>query len=53
MSLPAGIYVALLTAGGERLLAKVPGERYPELRGREGERIRISWEEEDVQLLSA
>jgi putative spermidine/putrescine transport system ATP-binding protein len=41
-----------LTAGGERLLAKVPGERYPELRGREGERIRISWEEEDVQLLS-
>ena len=42
-----------LTAGGERLLAKVPGERYPELRGREGERITISWEEEDVQLLSA
>jgi len=42
-----------LTAGGERLLAKVPGERYPELRGREGERIRIFWEEEDVQLLSA
>ena len=42
-----------LTAGGERLLAKVPGERYPEFRGREGERIRISWEEEDVQLLSA
>ena len=42
-----------LTAGGERLLAKVPGERYPEFRGREGSRIRISWEEEDVQLLSA
>jgi putative spermidine/putrescine transport system ATP-binding protein len=41
-----------LTAGGERLLAKVPGERYPEFRGREGARIRISWEEEDVQLLS-
>ncbi len=41
-----------LTAGGERLLAKVPGERYPEFRGREGERIRISWKEEDVQLLS-
>ena len=41
-----------LTAGGERLLAKVPGERYPEFRGREGERVRISWEEEDVQLLS-
>jgi putative spermidine/putrescine transport system ATP-binding protein len=42
-----------LTAGGDRLLAKVPGERYPELRGREGERITISWKEDDVQLLSA
>ena len=42
-----------LTAGGERLLVKVPGERYPALRGREGERVRISWKEEDVQLLSA
>ena len=42
-----------LTAGGERLLVKVPGERYPSLRGREGERVRISWKEEDVQLLSA
>ena len=41
-----------LTAGGERLLAKVPGERYPEFRGREGERITIFWEEGDVQLLS-
>jgi ABC-type Fe3+/spermidine/putrescine transport system ATPase subunit len=40
-----------LTAGGERLLAKVPGEQYPSLRGREGERIRITWKEEDVQLL--
>ena len=40
-----------LTADDERLLAKVPGERYPSLRGREGERIRISWKEEDVQLL--
>jgi ABC-type Fe3+/spermidine/putrescine transport system ATPase subunit len=40
-----------LTAGGERLLAKVPGEQYPSLRGREGENIRISWKEEDVQLL--
>src|SRR5690349_17055197 len=40
-----------LTAGGERMLAKVPGERYPDLRGREGEKIRISWKEEDVQLL--
>jgi ABC-type Fe3+/spermidine/putrescine transport system ATPase subunit len=42
-----------LTAGGERLLVKVPGERYPALRGREGEQVRISWKEEDVQLLSA
>ena len=42
-----------LSVGGERLLAKVPGERYPSLRGREGERIRISWKEEDVQLLRA
>ena len=41
-----------LTAGGERMLAKVPGDRYPELRGREGETIRISWKEEDVQLLA-
>jgi putative spermidine/putrescine transport system ATP-binding protein len=40
-----------LTAGGERMLAKVPGERYPALRGKEGEKIRISWKEEDVQLL--
>jgi ABC-type Fe3+/spermidine/putrescine transport system ATPase subunit len=42
-----------LTAGGERLLVKVPGERYPTLRGREGERLRITWKEEDVQLLAA
>jgi ABC-type Fe3+/spermidine/putrescine transport system ATPase subunit len=41
-----------LTAGGERLLVKVPGERYPALRGREGERVRVTWKEEDVQLLS-
>jgi putative spermidine/putrescine transport system ATP-binding protein len=40
-----------LIAGGERMLAKVPGERYPALRGKEGEKIRISWKEEDVQLL--
>jgi ABC-type Fe3+/spermidine/putrescine transport system ATPase subunit len=40
-----------LIAEGERMLAKVPGEQYPSLRGREGERIRISWKEEDVQLL--
>jgi putative spermidine/putrescine transport system ATP-binding protein len=42
-----------LTAGGERMLAKVPGERYPALRGKEGEKIRISWKEEDVQLLQS
>jgi ABC-type Fe3+/spermidine/putrescine transport system ATPase subunit len=42
-----------LEVGGERMLAKVPGERYPALRGREGERIRIVWKEEDVQLLRA
>jgi ABC-type Fe3+/spermidine/putrescine transport system ATPase subunit len=41
-----------LTAGGERMLAKVPGDRYPALRGREGETIRIVWKEEDVQLLA-
>jgi len=42
-----------LTAGGERMLAKVPGDQYPQLRGREGETIRIVWKEEDVQLLHA
>jgi len=35
------------------MLAKVGAEEYPRLRGREGERIRISWREEDVQLLGA
>ena len=42
-----------LVAGDERMLAKVGAEQYPALRGREGERIRISWKEEDVQLLDA
>jgi ABC-type Fe3+/spermidine/putrescine transport system ATPase subunit len=42
-----------LTAGGERMLAKVTGDRYPQLRGREGETIRITWKEEDVQFLNA
>jgi ABC-type Fe3+/spermidine/putrescine transport system ATPase subunit len=42
-----------LTSGGERMLAKVPGDRYPALRGREGETIRIVWKEEDVQLLDS
>ena len=40
-----------LMASGERMLAKVPGERYPDFRGREGETILITWKEEDVQLL--
>jgi ABC-type Fe3+/spermidine/putrescine transport system ATPase subunit len=42
-----------LIAGGERMLAKVPGERYPDFRGREGETILITWKEEDVQLLAS
>jgi ABC-type Fe3+/spermidine/putrescine transport system ATPase subunit len=42
-----------LSANGERLLAKVPGERYPEFQGKEGETIRIGWKEEDVQLLQS
>jgi ABC-type Fe3+/spermidine/putrescine transport system ATPase subunit len=42
-----------LLTGGERMLAKVTAEQYPSLRGREGDRIRISWKEEDVQLLDA
>ena len=32
-------------------LAKVPGESYPSLRGREGKKITITWNEDDVQLL--
>jgi ABC-type Fe3+/spermidine/putrescine transport system ATPase subunit len=40
-----------LAVGGERMLAKVPGDRYPAFRGREGETIRITWKEEDAQLL--
>jgi putative spermidine/putrescine transport system ATP-binding protein len=40
-----------LMAEGERMLAKVPGEDYARLRGREGEPITITWKEEDVQLL--
>jgi ABC-type Fe3+/spermidine/putrescine transport system ATPase subunit len=42
-----------LLAGSERMLAKVAAEQYPALRGREGQRIRISWKEDDVQLLDA
>jgi ABC-type Fe3+/spermidine/putrescine transport system ATPase subunit len=40
-----------LSVGDERMLAKVPGERYPSLRGREGEKITITWNEDDGQLL--
>jgi ABC-type Fe3+/spermidine/putrescine transport system ATPase subunit len=40
-----------LIAEGERMLAKVPGEDYARLRGREGEAITITWKEEDVKLL--
>jgi ABC-type Fe3+/spermidine/putrescine transport system ATPase subunit len=40
-----------LMAEGERMLAKVPGEDYAKLRGREGESITITWKEEDVKLL--
>ena len=42
---------SLLSGEGERMLAKVPGEDYSKLRGREGEPITITWKEEDVQLL--
>jgi putative spermidine/putrescine transport system ATP-binding protein len=42
-----------LSAGGERMLAKVSGERYPDFRGREGDKIRIVWKEGDAQLLRA
>ena len=40
-----------LAAGDERMLAKVPGDAYPSLRGREGEKVTITWNEDDVQLL--
>jgi len=40
-----------LIAGARPLLAKVAGDRYPEFRGKEGAAVRISWAEEDVQLL--
>ncbi len=42
-----------LSVGGERMLAKVPGDRYPDFRGKEGTTVRISWKEEDVQLLAS
>jgi ABC-type Fe3+/spermidine/putrescine transport system ATPase subunit len=40
-----------LAAGQDRMLAKVPGDAYPAFQGREGDRITISWKEEDGQLL--
>ncbi len=40
-----------LAAGDERMLAKVPGDAYPSLRGREGEKLTITWDEDDVKLL--
>jgi spermidine/putrescine transport system ATP-binding protein len=40
-----------LAAGGRRLVAKVPGDRFPEFQGKEGESVRLSWKEEDVRLL--
>jgi putative spermidine/putrescine transport system ATP-binding protein len=42
-----------LAVGDERMLAKVPGDHYPSLRGREGEKITITWNEDDGQLLRA
>jgi ABC-type Fe3+/spermidine/putrescine transport system ATPase subunit len=42
-----------LSVGGERMLAKISGDRYPAFRGREGSAVRISWKEEDVQLLAS
>jgi ABC-type Fe3+/spermidine/putrescine transport system ATPase subunit len=42
-----------LSAGGERMVAKVPGDNYARLRGQEGNQVRITWKEEDVQLLAA
>ena len=42
-----------LISAGERLLAKVAGDLYPDFRGREGGTVTIGWKEEDVQLLRA
>src|ERR687892_2502383 len=40
-----------LEVDGKSLLAKVGGERYPALRGKEGATVVISWNAEDAQLL--
>jgi ABC-type Fe3+/spermidine/putrescine transport system ATPase subunit len=42
-----------LSVQGERMLAKVSGDLYPSLRGTEGQVVRVSWKERDVQLLGA
>ena len=42
-----------LSAHGERMVAKVSGDLYTQLRGTEGSTVRVSWKEEDVQLLAA
>ena len=42
-----------LSVAGERFVAKVPGDHYTQLRGREGSMMRVKWKEEDVQLLAA
>ncbi|MGI9657795.1 MAG: ABC transporter ATP-binding protein [Gaiellaceae bacterium] len=41
-----------LSAAGERMVAKVPGDHYAKLRGKEGSTMRVRWKEEDVQLLA-
>ncbi len=42
-----------LTLAGERMIAKITGDRFPAFRGKEGTTVPISWREEDVQLLGA
>ena len=42
-----------LSAAGERMVAKVPGDMYSDLRGKEGSDVQVAWSEEDVQLLTA
>ena len=42
-----------VSAGGRNLVAKVAGDRYPEFRGREGSTVRLSWKDDDVQLLTS
>jgi ABC-type Fe3+/spermidine/putrescine transport system ATPase subunit len=42
-----------LSARGERMLAKIPGDQYPSFRGREGSSVLVSWSEADVQLLGS